>query len=300
MALIRPDRPHDVDHGYAELPDLLAIDSSRPAHVSGQCDCCHEAIELAFLSQGATHATIGGRVGTLQAGELHVIPSAVPHSTRAGAKGSRGLYVQLRPSVVARMADAMGVRAVRWPTGPHPISAAQRGVVLALRSELAARRAPLLVESLTTYLVGDVLGVEPSTTRAPRDRRLERAIELMRALPHAPHSLEELAAAAGLSKFRFAHLFKARYATSPHQYLTVLRLELAAERLRDTETSISQIAFDLGFSSSSRFARAFRMRFGLTPTELRVAHGRGDNIGTRRRDNIGVEPRGPSPQPSTR
>lgn len=47
------------------------------------------------------------------------------------------------------------------------------------------------------------------------------------------------------------------------------RLMLALERLQSTRQSITQIAFDVGYESASRFAMRFRARFGLSPSEIR-------------------------------
>src|ERR1051325_8956198 len=59
------------------------------------------------------------------------------------------------------------------------------------------------------------------------DRRIRRAVELMHAQLHEDMPLEEMAAAAFLSPFHFARLFKKVTGTTPHAYLAALRLERA-------------------------------------------------------------------------
>jgi AraC family transcriptional regulator len=103
------------------------------------------------------------------------------------------------------------------------------------------------------------------------DRRIRRAIELMHA--HLDHELplEEIAAAAYLSPFHFARLFKKLTGASPHAYLATLRATRAQTLLAETDLSISEVSVRVGYSSSSHFTKAFRQATGLTPRAFRKA-----------------------------
>jgi AraC family transcriptional regulator len=83
--------------------------------------------------------------------------------------------------------------------------------------------------------------------------------------------LEELAAAAYLSPFHFARLFKKVTGASPHAYLAALRIERAKSLLATTDLSITETAARVGYSGSSHFAKAFRHATGLTPRGFRHA-----------------------------
>ncbi len=281
VVLAIPKRPNDLDHGHVMTRSFFAISSERPAHTRGKCDCCHPEVEVAFLHAGATHATIGGRSTVLRAGQYWIISGDVEHTTHTAEDGSRGTYLQLLPSFLDRVADDLGVaRRRRRHTAPGPITPALRGALVALDSELTSERpAPLLVESIGQYIAGVLTRAGAEDARASalrldrRDRRLERAVELMHSAPAQPHSLEVLAGVAGLSKFRFAHLFKSRYGVSPHRYLVRMRTRLAAERLLQSQQSVTAIALEFGFSSGSRFAHELRREHGLSPSEYRELGG---------------------------
>ncbi|MDT7603799.1 MAG: AraC family transcriptional regulator [Acidobacteriota bacterium] len=103
------------------------------------------------------------------------------------------------------------------------------------------------------------------------DRRVRRAVELMHAHMERELPLEELAAAAYLSPFHFARLFKKVAGASPHAYLAALRIERAKSLLATTDLSITETATRVGYSSSSHFAKAFRQATGLTPRGFRAA-----------------------------
>ena len=103
------------------------------------------------------------------------------------------------------------------------------------------------------------------------DRRIRRAVELMHAHMDRELPLEEIAAAAYLSPFHFARLFKKLTGASPHAYLANLRAARAQTLLAETDLSITEIGARVGYASSSHFAKAFRHATGLSPRAFRAA-----------------------------
>jgi len=85
-------------------------------------------------------------------------------------------------------------------------------------------------------------------------------------------NLEALAEVAGFSVFHFHRIFRAMTGETLFQFIQRLRLEKAASLLLgDPQKSITDIAFDCGFSGSASFARAFREMFGLSAGEWRAS-----------------------------
>jgi AraC family transcriptional regulator len=113
----------------------------------------------------------------------------------------------------------------------------------------------------------------PATLRGELERRIDRSLERMWVDFAEPLSLRDLAAAAGLSTFRFARVFRELVGVPPHRYLTALRLRHAARRLAEG-ASVTATSFDVGFGSLSHFVHAFRERYGFVPSEI----GRGRNV----------------------
>ena len=103
------------------------------------------------------------------------------------------------------------------------------------------------------------------------DRRIRRAIELMHSHLNRELPLEEIAAAAFLSPFHFARLFKKLTGASPHAYLATLRVARAQSLLAETDLSISEVSTRVGYSSPSHFTKAFRQATGLAPRAYRAA-----------------------------
>ena len=83
-------------------------------------------------------------------------------------------------------------------------------------------------------------------------------------------TLEEIAAAANFSPFHFHRIFKAATGEPVFGFLRRLRLEWAANRLLSApREDVTTVALECGFSSSQNFAKAFRARFGTTPSAFR-------------------------------
>lgn len=100
---------------------------------------------------------------------------------------------------------------------------------------------------------------------------LTRVIDYMNDQLHETPTLNELADISGYSPFHFARLFKSTVGVSPHQYLTKQRIQRSQFMLARSEFSITKVATDLGFDSSSHFAATFRRVVGVTPSAFRYS-----------------------------
>jgi transcriptional regulator of acetoin/glycerol metabolism/AraC-like DNA-binding protein len=81
--------------------------------------------------------------------------------------------------------------------------------------------------------------------------------------------LSTLAAVAGLSMHHFAREFKQSAGVTPHHYLIQKRIERAQQKLAQTDLSLAEIAYAVGFSDQGHLARHFRGLLGTTPREFR-------------------------------
>jgi AraC family transcriptional regulator len=98
-----------------------------------------------------------------------------------------------------------------------------------------------------------------------------RCLELMQERLSEDISLDELAAEARLSPFHFARMFKESVGVPPRVYLTRLRLQRACELLETTDLPVTEIAFEVGYSSNQVLARLFVKHRNMTPSDYRRA-----------------------------
>jgi AraC-like DNA-binding protein len=105
---------------------------------------------------------------------------------------------------------------------------------------------------------------------APPARHLLRAKDLADARFFEPLDVDDLAAAAGLSRAHFSREFRRAFGESPHAYLLTRRLERAASLLRFTDRSIADVCFSVGLASVGSFTSSFTRTYGISPTAYRA------------------------------
>jgi AraC-like DNA-binding protein len=105
----------------------------------------------------------------------------------------------------------------------------------------------------------------------PPARHLLRAKDLADARYAEPLDVEDLAAAARLSRAHFSREFRRAFGESPHAYLLTRRLERAAALLRMTDRSVADVCLSVGLQSVGSFTTSFTRTYGLSPTAYRAA-----------------------------
>ena len=101
-------------------------------------------------------------------------------------------------------------------------------------------------------------------------RRLLRAKDRMDVASHEEWPVDRLARVSRVSQAHFARSFRDAFGVPPHRYLLTRRIERAKTLLRDTEMSITDIAFQTGWKSLGTFGRIFRDVTGESPGQLRA------------------------------
>lgn len=81
--------------------------------------------------------------------------------------------------------------------------------------------------------------------------------------------LEAMSDVAAFSKFHFHRQFTATFGLSVHRYVQLARMKRASYRLAYDAQSVTDIAMDAGYDAPDAFARAFRQRFGQSPSSFR-------------------------------
>ncbi|MEM8948386.1 MAG: AraC family transcriptional regulator [Pseudomonadota bacterium] len=105
------------------------------------------------------------------------------------------------------------------------------------------------------------------------DFRVRKSMRLMSEKLGEELELDEVAREAGLSRPHFYKLFRKQTGLTPNLFLNTLRMERAIDSLTSTDKSVTNIGFDLGFSSQASFTRFFTSNVGIAPSDYRrVAH----------------------------
>lgn len=143
----------------------------------------------------------------------------------------------------------------------------------------------LEVDDLIIHLVECVMQTMGRTSPGPLSeslkrnhlRTVEKAKEYLFRNFERDISLQELADHCCVSLFHFGRIFKAILNTTPHQYLTELRLHHAQLQLNTTNLQVTEVAFQSGFNSLEHFVTVYRKYFNTTPSANRERKSRIQN-----------------------
>jgi AraC-like DNA-binding protein len=101
------------------------------------------------------------------------------------------------------------------------------------------------------------------------NRRMLRARDAMDRAYAQTLDIPALARIAYVSEAHFIRTFRATFGETPHRYLQRRRVERSMFLLRETDRSVTDVCFDVGFSSLGTFSRTFREIMGESPSAYR-------------------------------
>jgi AraC-like DNA-binding protein len=111
----------------------------------------------------------------------------------------------------------------------------------------------------------------PAWYRAHTDPVVGKAIAMLHHNPAHPWTVATLAGEIGVSRAALARRFTELVGEPPMTFLTGWRLALAADRLREPDSTIAAVAHGVGYGSAFALSTAFKRAYGISPKEHRLA-----------------------------
>ncbi|SFL90517.1 helix-turn-helix domain-containing protein [Marinobacter zhejiangensis] len=156
---------------------------------------------------------------------------------------------------------------------------AQAGQLLSL-SDWQAAGQTMAMDHLAQWLLLQIVSRHSTVQKATPEltgqlsQRYQRLLqERIDAELDQPLTLADMASWVNLSPYHFARLFRASFGCAPYQYVLEQRLIRARQLLRQPTSKITAVALACGFNDHSQFSRAFRKRYGVTPSGFRATSG---------------------------
>lgn len=231
----------------------------------------HPMFELHYIAQGSCIIETKAETALCEQGYFLLLP---PHCThRLLPQNQQTQTISLMFNMTENSIILGGFK-----TMPHWVFAdsfAGKERLLRIREELAQCK-PMYIEKIQGELIAllaDIVRVlgkhrEPSVETC--ENRVERIESYL--LEHrfdADCSCEGLARDLHLSMRQIHRLCLQYFGVSFRQLLTSMRMETASYRLQTTNVSVSELAFQLGYSSVASFSAAYRRYFGIAPSQTR-------------------------------
>ncbi len=281
LPIIQQTGYHEIKHGISVgKEDRLSNSPIKALHY-------HQCIELGICCEGSGESHIEDHIYRFRKGDISCVRANTPHLSKADREiECRWIWVFINPFDLpicdsAKLADMLmtatenGFCGVSKPC-EHPR-------LYKLLDDLMQHKKDdkqgfyeksLLACGIIFEMarIGDADRIDSSRLRFGK---LEPAIIYIR----ENYSDEELMNAAniaescGLSVSHFRSLFKKHFGMTLPRYINKTRISSDVYLLQNTDKSITQAAFESGFSDVSYFNRLFRREFGISPREMRKKYG---------------------------
>lgn len=258
-----------VEFGFPEVP-LVGVFRTRRA-TNALDDHIHAGLmEICYLKSGQMVFTVDGRDYVCRGNQIFITWPDELHSSGRHPQGRGWLYwMQIRlpkrfrsflgqsSATATPLIDALRSMPHRHFHGRHELASFYDDILGTLR-----HRDRLLFETTLANAVTRWLLMVIECSRHPVDRKLSPPMQAI--LKHIDRhlcetiSLDDLADVASLSTSRMKARFRLELGIAPREYILRQRVNRATELLRDRRRSITDIAYDLGFSSSQYFATVFK------------------------------------------
>jgi len=249
----------------------------------------HEnTLEICFLVKGRQSYELGGRLYRMQGGDVFFALPGEWHST-GGFPEEKGILYWLTVPVPRDRRGLLGLPAEqsealldalltlnpRLFRGEWEMAGHLDAITRLYHQPPSPLNAFAITNRLGAFLWLVVQCGRASCTKSPSRSWLLSSLQRYIA-EHLdePLGVPQLAMQAGLSTSRFKAWFKEETGVPPGEYVMRARIEEAQRRLEQGAESVTEVAFDLGFSSSQYFATVFKRITGRTPTARRSPPGR--------------------------
>ena len=232
------------------------------------------AYEFTFVTEGTLSFTIDGKEYEVSGYDIIMTRPDEAHSTNLLPQPvGEIIWFQLDVSVTERFLFMDGLSRQDFLDGLaripghtiHPGSSQSFGFIKKAFELASDPRQRYLTASCLTLLLHELMALSGSDLRSVTPD-IELVLSYIKEHLSSPLALEELAGLCRLSVSQFNQKFKAQVGITPRHYINYRKIQ-AAKRLLAEGLSVTEIAMELGFESSSYFTVVFKRYNACTPTE---------------------------------
>jgi AraC-like DNA-binding protein len=272
-------------HFFSSFDQEASIPCIEPDSAWTETNCMRKKADcfaLLFMLAGSALMTMGSREALIRRGDAAVIPPRVPFAfSRAQALNACLVLFQTEEAIPAQ-AD------IRKTDGFAHLfrSGGKEGALIRLTEtdrisaeytlDRMRREFDQQPDGYQTFMGACLAELIVTLSRRWAETQIQesggslaRAVSWAEAHYTEEISLEKLAEEAGVSPRHVDRMFSEAYGMTPKAYIVKLRMHKACALLRRTEKSITDIAFECGYSDSNYFARVFRKSCGMSPQNYR-------------------------------
>jgi len=269
-----------MDLAVEGLPEIPVLGMNRSVQTTeGSIYHRHLSFEITYCAQGSVKFDCGGRGYSIIPGSVFISRPEDAHRLRGNPKGAKLYWIFLK--LPRRGERLLGLDAAESKelvqalkslprkafSAPLEVGACYERLFRVLdaeKSDRVLRRLKLRAAAVQLLIALVEAGV--AATQENEDRRFRALVDRMRREPKKAFSMDEVAAELRCSPNTVRAHFRKYTGLSPQSFMMKCRIHKAQDLLRAGGLTVTQIAYELGFSSSQNFAIRFRQETGKSPT----------------------------------
>jgi AraC-like DNA-binding protein len=251
----------------------------------------HDTYEMGFIHTGTGVIVLGEEEYPYQPGQIYIVNDLEPHMGYTDAPCTELFVVHFHPALL----DENWITQIRTeahvpfmpnfsPSGPlipldDEVTVPVRNILEKIRQEAKHRDNAweIVVGGLILQAIGNLARrLLNNTDFSLQDMKRRQALKQIRPILHMveqryaePLSLDEIAQEAYISRSHCCALFQTALNTTPIAYRNSRRLTEARRLLQNTDLTVREIAYQVGFSSVQQFNRLFLRETNMSPTRFR-------------------------------
>ncbi len=217
-----------------------------------------------------------GEAQQIKVSDRHVciIPAGHAH-TAAWTADAQLTSIAVQPAFLRSLALANGYHGCQIAPQYASVDPFMWHMARSIEQQMQTRRAPerSYLESVAMVIGQHLLSTycdapAPAQGGLPR-YKIRRAVDYIRAHHQGDIGFKDIAGQLGMSPYHFARMFKHSTGESPHRFIMRCRIESAKKLLVESDKSIADIAFEVGYKTQSYFTTRFALLVGMTPAAFR-------------------------------
>lgn len=283
--IIRSNDMQEVEGITAEYPYVLNSVSGKDTRVPWHW---HEEVEFSYIVRGSLRVTVSGRSYVFRAGEGFYINSNILHTMEPASQQEDTFWhsYMFHPmflgghykSVFETKYMAPVLKNKSYELAAFTADGEGQSAILRLLQQAAALQGQENCEFRIRNAFSEIWLLLMEQLQKLTQEQLSKPvnqerIQTMLAYIHLHYAdkitLEQIAAAAIISKRECIRCFRSCINKTPVEYLLDYRIQVAEKLLRTTNLPVTQIAMQAGFNNSAYFTKMFRQLRGISPSQYR-------------------------------
>lgn len=223
-----------------------------------------------------TQIKIYGKIVTAVSGKLFCLSPDIPHHEISSEFPPRYIAVLVNRHFFKRQLAMYTVKQNIKFTGEfYPVNQALLPLLkkFMIESDNKMQGSEMILHALDLEIchsiIRGIFNFMPEADRISSRLEIDKAIEHLYLNLDKKITVDKLAKISCMSPSHFFRIFKKETGQSPQDYLNKVRMKMVKNLLKDQDRSITAIALDCGFGSSSYFSASFRKAFKITPSAYR-------------------------------